>query len=141
VQHFASGNFEIVLRSLKVANSILNRYRNVFKTDQVLIDLKFILTTIQEPLLQLNQKVTQIINESRGNAKVLANCFRAQILITKIFFSLNFVDLPAYFEDHMEEWMGLFLIYLEYETTEGFFICFFILFSSHFSLCYRFPIW
>lgn len=34
----------------------------------------------------------------------------------KIFYSLNSVDLPEFFEDHMNEWMTLFRKFLLYET-------------------------
>jgi exportin-2 (importin alpha re-exporter) len=117
-QHFESDHFGVLLCSLKIANSVLSCYRNIFKIDQVLDELKLIMAIIQEPLHHLYCRITRIIIENTVSRDQIADAFRAQILMTKIFFSLNFVDLPKYFEDHMEEWMRMFLTFLSYQTTE-----------------------
>jgi exportin-2 (importin alpha re-exporter) len=99
-------------------NSVLKQYRNQFKTDEILLQLKMILELFQEPLLQLFTNVSNFVLGNKGNAPQLVIGFRLLNLMSNIFFSLNFVDIPEFFEDHMNEWMGLFLIYLEYETDE-----------------------
>ena len=42
--------------------------------------------------------------------------FSCILTITKIFYSLNCIDLPEYFEDHIEDWMGQFLNLLSLEV-------------------------
>ena len=39
------------------------------------------------------------------------------LILVKLFWSMNCQDLPEFFEDHMEEFMGLFHKYLIYENT------------------------
>ena len=34
----------------------------------------------------------------------------------RIFYSLNWQEIPEYFEDHIKEWMGQFHKYLTYEN-------------------------
>ena len=43
--------------------------------------------------------------------------FAALRLLCRIFFALNWQDLPEYFEDHMQEWMTEFHAYLVYENA------------------------
>lgn len=47
------------------------------------------------------------------NLKILFTSLEA---IFKIFYSLCYVDLPEYFEDHMQEWMMEFHKFLNYES-------------------------
>lgn len=45
---------------------------------------------------------------------MLLPCLR---VVLRIFYSLNWLDLPEYFEDHMQEWMALHLKYLKYKNA------------------------
>lgn len=109
------------------ANSIMKRYRNASKTDQLLLDLKSTLMGFQAPLLETYQKTYQAVEMFAGNRDNLLTIFETLRLMTRIFYSLNWQDLPEFFEDNMSFWMQEFLRYLRYrnpilvdasETTE-----------------------
>ncbi len=57
-----------------------------------------------------------LIDQNAQSADVLKVLFHAVKQMLKIFYSLNSIDLPEYFEDHMQEWMSLFRKYLNYQT-------------------------
>eukprot|EP01130_Rhizamoeba_saxonica_P016728 TRINITY_DN7787_c0_g1_i1.p1 TRINITY_DN7787_c0_g1~~TRINITY_DN7787_c0_g1_i1.p1 ORF type:complete len:982 (-),score=176.56 TRINITY_DN7787_c0_g1_i1:71-2974(-) len=102
---------------LKTFNSIFKKFRHQYKTDEVLIELKLILEHLQEPLLQIFKMTIQQIESSQYPSNLPA-LFQSANLLSKIFYSLNYIDLPEYFEDHMAEWMQGFRFFLNYQTTD-----------------------
>jgi hypothetical protein len=58
-----------------------------------------------------------------GNANVLVPPFTAIKLLLRIFYSLNCIDLPEFFEDHMNDYMTVFrkflVMELNYEPLVG----------------------
>ena len=91
------------------------------KSTSVLEELTYVLGLFQQPLLALFQSTSLLIDQSLSannnnatvNAKVLFQSIKHML---KIFYCLNSVDLPEYFEDHMKEWMELFKKYLTLNT-------------------------
>jgi hypothetical protein len=79
----------------------------------------------------------QAIATNINNQDALKTLFVTANLLCKIFYSLNAVDLPEYFEDNMASFMDAFRKFLHFQTTfsvllEGG-VCFFL--SSDLSLC------
>ena len=54
-----------------------------------------------------------LVSPRRSFASLISESLR---LICRIWFSLNWLDLPEYFEDHMKEWMDEFAKFLSYEN-------------------------
>lgn len=48
-----------------------------------------------------------LIAAHASNPQALKVIYSSLLLILKIFYSLNFQDLPEFFEDHIELWMNL----------------------------------
>ena len=117
VSKFTSGNFVLINGSLRTAEAILKRYRNQFKEENIIRELKYVLPIIQGPLLELAIHLTKHIASGEGDADSQVNAFRAILHVTNIFYSLNEVDLPEFFEEHAEEWMEVFLMFLSYKTN------------------------
>ncbi|KAK1583226.1 hypothetical protein Q3G72_022000 [Acer saccharum] len=100
---------------LGTANSIFKKFRYQCKTNDLLLDLKYCLDNFCVPLLVIFLKTAALIDStvrSGGSAVTLKQFFESQRLCCRIFYSLNFQDLPEFFEDHMKEWMGEFKKYL-----------------------------
>jgi exportin-2 (importin alpha re-exporter) len=74
------------------------------------------LEIVQAPLLTLFQKIGQAVEALSSNAAELVPRFAALRSICRIFYSLNYQDLPEFFEDHMQEWMIEFGKYLQYRN-------------------------
>eukprot|EP00727_Mastigamoeba_balamuthi_P006895 m51a1_g2826 hypothetical protein (1019) ;mRNA; f:202592-207604 len=109
VARFAEKDWGVLAGVLSALAQVLKRYRSAFKSDQVLIELKYILEHLSSPLLSLFNMMMQYVESAGAGAmgprEALAS-LRCLKLMAKIFFCLNCVDLPEFFEDHMAEWMG-----------------------------------
>lgn len=116
VKNFESDDRHTVSGMLLTANSILKRFRYAYKSDHLYRELEYALGALAAPLTtlftQLGREIEVISEDSTRCCEVL-ECLR---LVCRIFFSLNWQDLPEFFEDHMTEWMGQFDKYLSYEN-------------------------
>mmetsp|Transcript_61393 Transcript_61393/g.73848 ORF Transcript_61393/g.73848 Transcript_61393/m.73848 type:complete len:977 (+) Transcript_61393:114-3044(+) len=114
ISKFDSQNMQVLNGVLLSANSILKSFRYVERSDALYQDILFALKYLQEPILKLFQKLGKEIDTLAGNAVELKGRFQALCTLCRIFFSLNYQDLPEYFEDHISEWMTEFAKYLTY---------------------------
>ncbi|KAL4622151.1 hypothetical protein ACB092_06G277300 [Castanea dentata] len=99
---------------LGTANSIFKKFRYQYKTNDLLLDLKYCLDNFAAPLLEIFLKTAALIDSAAAvsTAAVIKPLFESQRLCCRIFYSLNFQELPEFFEDHMKEWMTEFRKYL-----------------------------
>ncbi|TKY61247.1 Exportin-2 protein [Spatholobus suberectus] len=106
---------------LGTADSIFNKFRFEYKTNDLLLDLKYCLDNFAAPLLEVFLKTASLIDASVNSGANLCPLFESQRLCCSIFYSLNFQELPEFFEDHMKEWMSEFRKYLTttYSALEG----------------------
>lgn len=117
IAKFTDPNWNIVNGVLLTANSILKRFRFVQRSDALYADILYVLQRIQEPLTQLFVSITaQLDTAHTASGDILGLTARLAALrsINRIFYSLNYQDLPEYFEDHMNEWMAGFAKLLQY---------------------------
>ena len=96
------------------ANSIFKRFRYVFKSDELYSELSYCLKHFQEPLTAIFQQYGNLVVKHANDKNELHIVFETLRLIARIFFSLNWQDLPEYFEDHMDIWMNEFAKYMSY---------------------------
>ena len=115
---FGDGNWDVVNGVLLTANAILKRFRYVQRNDALYADILYVLTRLQEPLTRLFTTITSQLENAQLANNILELTARLQALrsINRIFYSLNYQDLPEYFEDHMGEWMAGFAKLLEYKN-------------------------
>ncbi|KAL6575622.1 hypothetical protein OROHE_000999 [Orobanche hederae] len=101
---------------LATIDSLFKKFTYEFKTNDLMLDLKYCLDNFAKPLLEVFKRTAGFIDQSVGsgapNASVIKGYIDSQSLCCRIFYSLNFVDLPEFFEDHMNEWMVEFEKYL-----------------------------
>ncbi|XP_078428749.1 cellular apoptosis susceptibility protein, putative / importin-alpha re-exporter [Wolffia australiana] len=108
----AAADYRAVVGLLGAANAIFKKFRSAFGSDtDTRLDLKYCLDGFAAPLLEIFLKTARLIDSSAEPA-VLRLMFEAQRLCCRIFLSLNSVELPEFFEDHMKEWMAEFKHYL-----------------------------
>ncbi|CAH8343683.1 unnamed protein product [Eruca vesicaria subsp. sativa] len=104
------GDYGSVNGILGTANSIFKKFRHQFRTNELFLDIKYCLQIFTHPLEEIFTNTGSLINSaSSTNIKPLFEC---QKLCSRIFFSLNFQDLPEFFEENMEKWMFVFNRYL-----------------------------
>ncbi|KAH6830093.1 cellular apoptosis susceptibility protein [Perilla frutescens var. hirtella] len=109
---------------LATIDSLFKKFRFEYKTNDLLLDLKFCLENFAKPLLEVFKRTAGYIDHAVGsgaaNAGVLKGYIESQRSCCWIFHSFNYMDLPEFFEDHMDEWMIEFKKYLtvRYSTLE-----------------------
>ncbi|KAL3536696.1 hypothetical protein ACH5RR_000062 [Cinchona calisaya] len=98
---------------LATLNSLFKKFRYQYKTNDLLLDLKYCLDNFAKPLLEVFKRTANLIDQVvASNAATLKPYIESQRLCCRIFYSLNFQELPEFFEDHMNEWMVEFKKYL-----------------------------
>ncbi|GKY96134.1 hypothetical protein MPSEU_000573500 [Mayamaea pseudoterrestris] len=118
VQQFNLTQPTILVGVLKTANSILKRFRYVTRSDELYTVIAYTLQNIQAPLLALFKALGQAVAAATQNdTQQLTTHMEALRLVCRIFYSLNYQDLPEFFEDHMKEWMDDFANYLTYHNA------------------------
>eukprot|EP01138_Halocafeteria_seosinensis_P008166 gb/GECG01008346.1/.p1 GENE.gb/GECG01008346.1/~~gb/GECG01008346.1/.p1 ORF type:complete len:1015 (+),score=119.70 gb/GECG01008346.1/:1-3045(+) len=101
---------------LKTVNAVCKRFRGAYDSDAIRVPLKAILDSFQEILLQLFQFVSSEVDSEKvkNDKDALSLHFEALRVMARIFYSLNWITIPEYFEDHMKEWMTEFQKFLQY---------------------------
>lgn len=114
-------NHIMVLKGIMLtANSIMKRFRFVSDSDELFTVIKYSVEQFAAPLLEAYQKTSLLIqslptnSNDEGLKQELLLLFESQRLMSRIFFSLNWQDLPEYFEDNMTQWMTEFAKYFDY---------------------------
>ncbi|GJZ57344.1 exportin-2-like protein, partial [Tanacetum coccineum] len=97
---------------LASVNSLFKKFRYQYKSDPLLLDLKYCLDNFAAPLLSTVENLSVKMSGAVGIALVVKQLVEEQRLCCRIFYSLNFLDLPEFFEDTADEWMDQFKNYL-----------------------------
>ncbi|XP_041060624.1 exportin-2 [Carcharodon carcharias] len=105
INRFQSGDFHVINGVLRTAHSLFKRYRHEFKSNELWTEIKLVLDTFAEPLTALFKTTIELCHTHAKDVNVLKVLFSSLVLIAKLFYSLNFQDLPEFFEDNMETWM------------------------------------
>ncbi|XP_064605063.1 exportin-2-like [Liolophura sinensis] len=113
VSKFDSGDFHIINGVLRTAHSLFKRYRHEFKSQELWTEIKFVLDNFAAPFTNLFNATMDLAKTHASNPDALKVIFSSIVLICKIFYSLNFQDLPEHFEDNMGTWMAHFMTLLE----------------------------
>ena len=116
VQQFNSPDPKVFVGVLKTANSIFKRFRFVARSDGLYEVILYTLNLIAQPLTAYFKQLGQAVQSLANNKEQLLPRMEALRLICRIVYSLNYQDLPEFFEDHMGEWMADFKVYLEYRN-------------------------
>jgi exportin-2 (importin alpha re-exporter) len=99
------------------ANSIFKRFRYSYGSEDLLRELSYCLTGFQEPLLKTFIMCGEILSTSTASDPLQTSMLLETLrLICRVFFSLNWQDIPEYFEDNSEPWMAQFMKYLAYKN-------------------------
>ncbi len=69
---------------------------------------RYVLEQMQEPLLQIFKQIGEALRACGSMDVLMLSLLEMLRLCCRIFFSLNWQDLPEFFEDHMSEWMDEF---------------------------------
>jgi exportin-2 (importin alpha re-exporter) len=110
-----SNNWSVYNGVLETANSIFKRFRYVGKSDALFTQLNYIFKLFCGPMLKHTKYLLQQLPTlaklpyQQGSGKHPFECCLIGIrTLLRIFYSLNWQDLPEFFEDNINEWMTIF---------------------------------
>lgn len=101
---------------LNVAHSICKRWRPLFRSDELFLEIQLVLDKFAVPFLTLLQSVDQQIQDNSSNKAQLSILFDVLLLLVKLYYDLNCQDIPAFFEDNMSVGMSIMHKYLNYQN-------------------------
>merc|ERR1719391_486205 len=116
VTKFQTGDFHVINGVLQTAYSIFEKYSIEFKSQKLWEEIKFVLDNFAKPFTDLFVETINLAAQHSSNKEALTVIFGSLVLISKIFYCLNYQDLPEFFEDNMGLWMPR---YLELLTLEN----------------------
>ena len=107
-EKFATGDFTIINGILQTAHSLFKKYRYEFRSNQLFSEIKLVLDKLAAPITTLMSNLMAFQQQHKDNIEALKIILSSINFICKIFYSLNFQDLPEFFEDNMATWMNTF---------------------------------
>lgn len=103
---------------LLVAHSIFKKWRPLFRSDELFLEIKMVLDKFSQPFLALLVKVDELIIgalNSQDKAS-LGIYFENLLLLIQIYYDLNSQDIPEFFEDNLSTGFDILYKYLELDT-------------------------
>eukprot|EP01114_Cavostelium_apophysatum_P013267 TRINITY_DN3173_c0_g1_i1.p1 TRINITY_DN3173_c0_g1~~TRINITY_DN3173_c0_g1_i1.p1 ORF type:complete len:974 (+),score=292.68 TRINITY_DN3173_c0_g1_i1:302-3223(+) len=116
IKRFQTQDFKVINGVLHTTHSILKRYRHQVKSDEVLAELKYILSILTQPYFDLLKATDQFVDQNLNNEAALSQLFLTIRRLFQIYYSLSYIDLPEFFEDNIQTFMQIFRKYLLFET-------------------------
>jgi exportin-2 (importin alpha re-exporter) len=116
VSKLAANDITVTKGVMLTANSIMKRFRYVYKSDELFSEILFCLKGFQAPLLETYTNNGMVIEALAADKAKLSIALETQRLMTRIFFSLNWQDLPEFFEENIRSWMAEFGKWLVYKN-------------------------
>ena len=107
VGKFSTGDFHVINGVLQTAFSIFEKYSIDMKSQKLWEEIKFVLDNFAAPFTELLNATMNLAKEHSSNVGALKVIFGSLVLISKIFYFLNYQVLPEFFEDNMKVWMTL----------------------------------
>ncbi len=101
------------------ANSIMKKFRYSQRSDELYNLIIHCGELFQVPLLvqyQKNGALISALSSSPDKKNELIAAMETQRIMTRIYFSFNWQDIPQYFEDNITIWMGEFAKFLSYKN-------------------------
>lgn len=105
VEKFSTGDFHVINGVLQTAHSLFKKYRYEFKSNELWTEIKYVLEKLAQPLTDLLLATMNLAQTHANDPNALKIIYHSLVLICKVFYSLNFQDLPEFFEDNMQVWM------------------------------------
>ncbi|KAL4759970.1 putative chromosome segregation protein Cse1 [Aspergillus foveolatus] len=101
---------------LQVAHSIFKRWRPLFRSDDLYIEINHVLERFGTPFLTLFQGLDTYLETNKSNKGQLTQGFTQLNLMVKLVYDLSCHDLPPMFEENMSGLAQILLKYLTYDN-------------------------
>lgn len=102
---------------LEVMHSIFKKWRPLFRSDELFLEIKLVLEKFAPTFLQLFVAVDQLIGEHKDDAASLGIYLDNLLVLVQLYYDLNCQELPEFFEDNMRQLMKLIYDYLKFQSN------------------------
>jgi len=99
-----SDNPAVLVATLKIIHAIAQKYVTASHTDELWAEIKAVLA-LHERLLRTHSSCLAMVQQQSGNKSILEVLFQTLELLARIFYDLNYQDIPEVFEDNLDVWM------------------------------------
>ena len=110
---FSSADLQVLNGVLQTAASIFEKYSYEMKSQHLWEEIKFVLDNFAVAFTELSGATValakQQLQAAQPDCAALKHVFGSLVLVAKVFYYLNYQDLPEHFEDNMQTWMTHFL--------------------------------
>jgi exportin-2 (importin alpha re-exporter) len=87
---------------LYTAHSIFKRYRNQFMTDDLVDEITYVLNGFAKAYLEYFKAICSLISKFENDQEKINEIFKNIHLLLEIYYSLNWLDFPEFFEDNLK---------------------------------------
>eukprot|EP00282_Hemiselmis_andersenii_P000320 CAMPEP_0114129338 /NCGR_PEP_ID=MMETSP0043_2-20121206/11423_1 /TAXON_ID=464988 /ORGANISM="Hemiselmis andersenii, Strain CCMP644" /LENGTH=980 /DNA_ID=CAMNT_0001222609 /DNA_START=126 /DNA_END=3068 /DNA_ORIENTATION=- len=105
MQHMDSSDPNVVQATLRTTQAITRKYRNASHTDELWNEINMVLTLSHDRLLNTHKNCLSAMAANAANKQVLDTIFSTLELVARVFYDLNYQDIPAAFDDNLDVWM------------------------------------
>jgi exportin-2 (importin alpha re-exporter) len=116
VSRLTPANAQVNNGVLQVAHSIFKRWRPLFKSDELYIEINHVLGKFAKPFLLLLENTDKAIAATQNDKAALKAHYETLNLIIRIFYDLSCHDLAPDFEDNIAAIAGVWHKYLIYDN-------------------------
>ena len=104
-----SKKLSATLAAFKLFHRVFKRYRQAFRSDELYTEINFVMSQLAPSLLDYYQ----LLSHQSGSLAI-----SSLVYLNKVYYDLSFQDLPAFFEDHLDQFMTHFLGHLSIVTED-----------------------
>lgn len=106
----------VVLQTLK---KLFKKYRYSFATKELVDEMLYVIPSTGHVLLNMMKSYSDFLSESLATKNTPNSNLALSLIgdILHVFYSLNCVELPEFFEDSMAQWMTYFKFILEIKDS------------------------
>lgn len=112
----SSSDFSSNLAVLKTCHKIFKRYRLEERSDDLYREINFVMEKFGPFLLQIFVGIESILKSGISDKNLLGIVLQNATYANKIFYSLSFQDIPAFFEDNLVTFMNILMLFFNFQS-------------------------
>lgn len=103
---------------LLVAHLIFKKWRPLFRSDELFLEIKMVLDKFAHPFMALLKRLDELVDTAvaADDGASLGIYLESLLLAVQIYYDLNCQDIPEFFEDNLTAGMSLMHKYLEFQS-------------------------
>ena len=117
VGRLSDTDYKVTNGVLEVAHSIFTRWRPLFPSNELNIEILHVVKSFGDPFIALLGLVDQKIEQSKDNGPALKGWLHTMSLLIRIFYDLSCQDLPPVIEANLQHITVVLQKYLSYNNT------------------------